>query len=70
MHEKLLLTPEEAFEAICVKRAKGYQMLATGELPSIKIGKLRRIPVDALRRWVEGRTEEAEMTSAGGRNGR
>ena len=52
MSEKLLLRPEEAFEAIQVKRAKGYQMLASGELPSIKIGKLRRVPVDALRKWI------------------
>jgi excisionase family DNA binding protein len=61
MAEELLLTPNEAFARIRVKRAKGFQMLASGELPSIKVGRLRRIPVEALRRWVEERMKEAEV---------
>jgi excisionase family DNA binding protein len=59
MAEQLLLTPEEAFEAIRVKRAKGFQMLASGELPSIRIGRLRRIPVAALHTWVKNQQQEA-----------
>jgi excisionase family DNA binding protein len=59
MIERLLLKPEEGFEQIGVGRAKGYQMLMNGELPSIRIGRLRRIPLDALRRWIEERTEAA-----------
>jgi excisionase family DNA binding protein len=59
MVEQLLLTPEEAFEAIKVKRAKGFQMLATGALPSIRIGRLRRIPVAALHNWVKTQQQEA-----------
>ena len=59
MAEELLLTPEEAFKSIKVKRAKGYQMIASGELLSIKIGRLRRVPVDSLRQWIESKMEEA-----------
>ena len=58
MAEQLLLTPEEAFEVIRVKRAKGFQMLMSGELPSIRIGRLRRIPLAALREWVHQRVED------------
>ncbi len=59
MAEELLLEPAEAFRAIKVRRAKGYKMIQTGELPSIKIGRLRRIPVDALKAWVARQVEEA-----------
>lgn len=59
----LLLTPEEAFRAVRIKRAKGFQMLASGEIPSIKIGRLRRIPVQALRAWVHQKVSE-DLTMA------
>ena len=43
----LLLTPEEAFECIGVGRTDG-------ELPSVKLGRLRRIDVRALNAWLDG----------------
>ncbi len=49
---KLLLRPEEAAEALSVSRAKVYGLLREGKLESIKIGRSRRIPVDALARCV------------------
>ncbi len=51
--EKLLLKPAEAMEQLGVGRSRIYEMLACGELPSIRIGRSIRIPADALRRWVE-----------------
>ena len=66
MAEELLLSPEEAFNSIKVKRAKGYQMIASGELPSIKIGRLRRVPISALRQWV---TDKMEKVSQGSEEG-
>jgi excisionase family DNA binding protein len=38
-------------------RAKIYEMLSSGELPSTRHGGSRRIPVVALRAWVEAHTE-------------
>lgn len=52
---ELLLIPEEGFRRLGIGRAKGFQMLKTGELPSIKIGRLRRIPVRGLEQWVADR---------------
>ena len=63
MTEELLLAPEEVFKSIKVKRAKGYQMIASGELPSIKIGRLRRVPIDSLRRWIQNKIDEADSGS-------
>lgn len=58
--EKLLLRPREAFEIISVGRSTGYALLASGELPSVRIGRAVRVPVDALREWVKQQTEKKE----------
>lgn len=65
--EKLLLKPAEVFRSIGVSRAKGYAMLAAGELPIVRMGKSIRVPVGALRQWVEERTRwnrPADLKSA------
>jgi excisionase family DNA binding protein len=50
--DPLLLTPEQAFHLIGVGRSHGYKLLASGEIPSLKIGRLRRVPRVALEQWV------------------
>ena len=57
--DKLLLKISEAGEMIGVGRSRMYEMVYTGEIPSIRIGKSIRIPVDALRKWVEERETNA-----------
>lgn len=57
--DKLLLRPIEAAEAIGIGRSKIYELLASGELPSIRIGGSVRVPVDALRAWIERQLAEA-----------
>jgi excisionase family DNA binding protein len=57
--DQLLLTPEEAFAVINVGRAYGYRLIREGVIPSLKIGRLRRIPADALNEWVNSKLEEA-----------
>jgi excisionase family DNA binding protein len=51
--DRLLLRPTEAAEVIGLGRSKIYELLATGELPSIRIGSSVRVPVDALRAWID-----------------
>jgi excisionase family DNA binding protein len=58
--EPLLLTPEQAFEMIAIGRSHGFKLIASGELPSIKIGRLRRIPRADLQRWVEKQTAKGK----------
>ena len=36
-YNKLLLSPDETFEAIGVKRATLFKLLAAGEIPSIQV---------------------------------
>jgi excisionase family DNA binding protein len=49
---KLLLTPDEAAGALGIKRTKLYHLSATGQIASVKIGALRRFPVEALEAYV------------------
>ncbi len=61
--ERLLLRPMEAAEILGLGRAKIYELLREGALPSIRIGKAVRIPADRLRTWVE---DQASGVSVGG----
>ncbi len=57
--EKLLLTAEEAAQALGIGRTRVYELMAGGVLTSVKIGASRRVPVDALREYVARLTGEA-----------
>lgn len=56
--DKILLRPSEAFKAMSIGRSTGYAMIASGELPSVRIGRAVRVPVDALKQWVEQQTNK------------
>jgi len=51
--------PIEAAEAIGIGRSKVYELLASGELPSIRIGGSVRVPLEQLRAWIEKKSAEA-----------
>lgn len=46
--DKILLTPVEAAAALGIGRSKVYELLQSGHLPSVHIGRCRRVPADAL----------------------
>lgn len=50
--ERLLLRPGEVAEMTGVGKSKCYELIATGEIPSVRIGRSVRVPSDALRRWI------------------
>jgi excisionase family DNA binding protein len=50
--DKVLLTPEEAAQALNISRTKLFELLQVQALRSVKIGKSRRIPTDAVREFV------------------
>jgi excisionase family DNA binding protein len=50
--DKLLYTPVEAAHALGISRSTVYVLMASGDLPSVRIGSSRRISADALRRYV------------------
>lgn len=64
LSRKLLLNVEEAANALSLGRSKVYDLIAKGEIPSIKIHGSRRIPVDILREWIAA--QSAPKTQMGG----
>jgi excisionase family DNA binding protein len=58
--EKLLLRPKKAFELLDIGRSTGYAMIASGELPSVRIGRAVRVPLNALKQWVERQTNRGD----------
>jgi excisionase family DNA binding protein len=60
MQERLTLKVEEAAEALGISRALAYELVARGEIPSLRLG--RRIVVP--RRGLEAMLAEAAGESA------
>ena len=58
----LLLTVEQAAYRLGIGRSTAYRLISTGQLESIQIGHLRRIPIDALRAFVDSMKNGAEGT--------
>jgi len=50
--DKLLLTPVEAAAVLGIGRSKLYELMQTGQLPSVRIGACRRVPADVVHRFV------------------
>lgn len=53
--EKLAVTVPQAADLVEVSRSTGYQLVASGEWPAIKIGRAVRVPLQGLRAWLERR---------------
>lgn len=66
MENRILLRPTEAAAAMGISRSRMYELMASGAIPAIRIGKSARVPVDALREWV---TTQVAATRAGGEAG-
>ena len=66
---KLLPTPEEAAAVLSVGRTKVYELIARGQLFSVRIGASRRIPRVALETFVS-RLVQQGVFDGGGREGR
>jgi len=50
--EPWLLRVEEAAELVGVSRSFLYNLISSGQLPSVRIGGCRRIWADQLREWL------------------
>ena len=57
--ERILYRPVEAAEALGVSRARMYELLASGEIPSVKVGNVKRVPVASLNDWLQRRLAES-----------
>lgn len=56
--ETLLLRPMQAADQLGICRTRIYALIASGAVPSIRIGRSVRIPADGLRAWIASQTTE------------
>ncbi len=50
---KLLLTVDEVAQALRIGRSHAYAYILNGDIPSVKLGRSRRIPLAALSEFIE-----------------
>ncbi len=55
-----LLRVHEVARLLGIGRSKTYELIARGELPSLRIGRLVRVPRHALEQWIADHTEWKE----------
>jgi excisionase family DNA binding protein len=49
---RLVFSVEAAAEVLSISRTRMFALIKTGEMPSIQVGRLRRIPAGALAEYV------------------
>ena len=57
--ERQLLTAAEVAEVLHIGRTRVYELIYAGQLQSIKIGRLRRVPVSAVEEFIRQMVGEA-----------
>jgi excisionase family DNA binding protein len=60
--EHALLTPEELANYLKCGRTYAYRLLAKGEIPSLKLGKLRRIRRQDAELYIEQKVASEDAT--------
>jgi excisionase family DNA binding protein len=60
----MLLTVKDLEAELQLGRTRTYELVRSGRIPVIRIGRVVRIPRDGLRRWVEGQAYAPEGRSA------
>ena len=53
----LLLSSEQAAEALAISPRKLWGMTASGEIPHVRLGRSVRYPIKDLQRWIEEHTK-------------
>lgn len=60
--ERLLLSVDEAARRLSIGRSLLYELLAAGEIRSIHVGRLRRVPIAALTDYINRQAAEQRPT--------
>ena len=51
--ERLLLTVEEVAQRLGIGRTLAWRLVRSGDLPSVRLGRLVRVPEGALQVWLD-----------------
>lgn len=58
--DSLLLTPRELAQVLRLGRNKTYELLASGAIPVIRVGRAIRVPRRAVEQWIADQVKESE----------
>ena len=58
---RLLLTVEEAADRLGIGRSLMYQLISGGKIASIRVGRLRRVPLESLTDYVAALRHQARQ---------
>jgi len=58
--ERLLLTVEEVARRLGIGRSLAWRLVRSGELPSVRLGRLVRVPERNLQVWLDRRCRASE----------
>jgi excisionase family DNA binding protein len=57
-----MLTAEQAAEVLGIGRTNMFALIKRGEIESVKVGRLRRVPADAIDAYTERLSAEQNPT--------
>lgn len=60
MDQALTLSIPEAAKVLGISRYSAYEAVRRGDIPILKIGKLRRVPRAQLMRMIEGKDADSK----------
>ena len=58
--ERQLLRIAETAEVLGIGLTRAYELTRKGEIPSIRVGKSVRVPISALKAWIESRVNASQ----------
>ena len=63
MNQRIAYRVAEAADVLGISRAKTYQLIAAGVLPSIRLGGCLRVPAEALQQCIDRQLAARTATS-------
>jgi excisionase family DNA binding protein len=68
--ETLLVAPAEAMRLLDVSNSTLYELMRSGQIASLNVGRARRIPLEALKAFIAGRLAANQANPQAKRRGR
>lgn len=59
MDDVRLLRIGEVADLLRISRTKVYELVSSGQIPSLHVGRSRRVPIRALAQWIDEQTTRA-----------
>jgi excisionase family DNA binding protein len=69
MSERILYRVSETADLLGCSKSMAYELIAAGEIPSVKLAGMLRVPADALRRLIQEKLAAAGAGDVGEMDG-